>query len=88
LEGKVSNAIHEASMQLTDLPPLASWTGGTIPFMAMMQGKYPEAMFLCTGASGPGNNAHGPDEKMHIPSSKRLTAVLSAAVAAVSGNFG
>ena len=88
LEGKVSNAIHEASMQLTDLPPLASWTGGTIPFMAMMQSKYPEAMFLCTGASGPGNNAHGPDEKMHIPSSKRLTAVLSAAVSAISENFG
>ena len=87
LEGEVSNAIHKASKQLTDLPPLASWAGGTIPFMAMMQGKYPEAMFLCTGTSGPGNNAHGPDEKMHIPSSKRLTAVLSSAVAAVSENF-
>jgi di/tripeptidase len=41
-------------------------------------------MFLCTGSSGPGNNAHGPDEKLHIPSSKRLTAVLSATIAAVS----
>jgi len=85
LEGGVSKAINEASMTLTGLPPLASWTGGTIPFMAMMQGKYPEATFLCTGSSGPGNNAHGPDEKLHIPSSKRLTAVLSATVAAVSG---
>ncbi len=84
LGGNVSNAIHDASMTLTGLPPLASWTGGTIPFMAMMQGKYPEAMFLCTGSSGPGNNAHGPDEKLHIPSSKRLTAVLSATIAAVS----
>ena len=85
LGGGVSKAINEASMTLTGLPPLASWTGGTIPFMAMMQGKYPEATFLCTGSSGPGNNAHGPDEKLHIPSSKRLTAVLSATVAAVSG---
>ncbi len=88
LEGKVNKAIHEASMQLTGLPPLVSWTGGTIPFMAMMQGKYPDANFLCTGASGPGNNAHGPDEKMHIPSSKRLTAVLSATIAAVSEDSG
>jgi len=86
LEGKVRDAIHEASMSLTGLPPLTTWTGGTIPFMAMMQRKYPEAMFLCTGTSGPGNNAHGPDEKMHIPSSKRLTAVLSSTIAAISGN--
>ena len=83
LGGRVNEAINEAAMALTGLPPLASWTGGTIPFMAMMQGKYPEAMFLCTGSAGPGNNAHGPDEKLHIPSSKRLTAVLSATIAAV-----
>jgi len=86
LEGAISDAIHDASMELTGLPPLATWTGGTIPFMAMMQGKYPEAMFLCTGSSGPGNNAHGPDEKLHIPSSKRLTVALSATISAISGN--
>ena len=86
LDGTVSDAIHEASMELTGLPPLATWTGGTIPFMAMMQGKYPEAMFLCTGTSGPGNNAHGPDEKLHIPSSKRLTVALSATISAICGN--
>jgi len=86
LDGPISEAINEASMELTGLPPLATWTGGTIPFMAMMQGKYPEAMFLCTGTSGPGNNAHGPDEKLHIPSSKRLTVALSATIAAISEN--
>ena len=86
LDGPISEAIQEASMELTGLPPLATWTGGTIPFMAMMQGKYPEAMFLCTGTSGPGNNAHGPDEKLHIPSSKRLTVALSATIAAISEN--
>ena len=87
LDGPISEAINEASMELTGLPPLATWTGGTIPFMAMMQGKYPEAMFLCTGTSGPGNNAHGPDEKLHIPSSKRLTVALSATIAAISENL-
>ncbi len=86
LDGPISEAIQEASMELTGLPPLATWTGGTIPFMSMMQGKYPEAMFLCTGTSGPGNNAHGPDEKLHIPSSKRLTVALSATIAAISEN--
>lgn len=87
LDGPISEAITEASMELTGLPPLATWTGGTIPFMAMMQAKYPEAMFLCTGTSGPGNNAHGPDEKLHIPSSKRLTVFLSATIATISENL-
>ena len=82
----LNDARQDASMELTGLPPLATWTGGTIPFMAMMQGKYPEAMFLCTGSSGPGNNAHGPDEKLHIPSSKRLTVALSATISAICGN--
>jgi len=86
LSEAISDAIYGASNELTGLPPLATWTGGTIPFMAMMQCKYPEAMFLCTGTSGPGNNAHGPDEKLHIPSSKRLTVALSATIAAISIN--
>ena len=41
LEGAISDAIHDASMELTGLPPLATWPGGTIPFMAMMQGNTP-----------------------------------------------
>ena len=86
LDGSVLDAIHDASTELTGILPLATWTGGTIPFMAMMQGKYPKAMFLCTGTSGPGNNAHGPDEKLHIPSSKRLTVALSATISAICGN--
>ncbi len=84
MDGKLAEALLDASNQVTGLPPMATWVGGTIPFMAMMQEKYPNAQFLCTGTGGPGNNAHGPDEKLHIPSSKRLTAVLSATIAAVS----
>ena len=84
MQGKVSEALAEASQHVSGLPPMATWIGGTIPFMAMMQNKYPNTSFLCTGTGGPGNNAHGPDEKLHIPSSKRLTAVLAATVAAVS----
>ena len=84
MEGKLAEALQEASEHISGHPPLATWVGGTIPFMAMMQEKYPGAQFLCTGTGGPGNNAHGPDEKLHIPSSKRLTAVLSATIAAVS----
>ena len=84
MDGKIADALSSASLHITGLPPMATWVGGTIPFMAMMQKKYPSAQFFCTGTGGPGNNAHGPDEKLHIPSSKRLTAVLSATIAALS----
>ncbi len=84
MDGKVAQALSSASEHISGFPPMATWVGGTIPFMAMMQSKYPNAQFLCTGTGGPGNNAHGPDEKLHIPSSKRLTAVLSATIAAIS----
>lgn len=84
MDGKIADALSSASLHISGLPPMATWVGGTIPFMAMMQKKYPSAQFFCTGTGGPGNNAHGPDEKLHIPSSKRLTAVLSATIAALS----
>tara|TARA_B100000900_G_scaffold89896_2_gene73274 strand:+ start:7787 stop:9175 length:1389 start_codon:yes stop_codon:yes gene_type:complete len=84
MDGKIADALSSASKHISGYPPMTTWVGGTIPFMAMMQKKYPTAQFFCTGTGGPGNNAHGPDEKLHIPSSKRLTAVLSATIAALS----
>ena len=84
MDGRIADALSSASIHISGHPPMATWVGGTIPFMAMMQEKYPSAQFFCTGTGGPGNNAHGPDEKLHIPSSKRLTAVLSATIAALS----
>jgi len=84
LPPNVAEELEKASSSLTGKPSHTTWVGGTIPFMAMMQSKYPDSAFLCTGAAGPGNNAHGPDEKLHIPTAKRLTA----AIAAVSWSVG
>jgi di/tripeptidase len=30
-----------------------------------------------TGVLGPGANAHGPDEFLHVPTAKRLTTLLA-----------
>ena len=79
----IASALESTSLHLTGKPPMSTWIGGTIPFMAMIQNKYPNACFLCTGSSGPGNNAHGPDEKLHIPHSKRVNVALAAAIAAL-----
>ncbi len=51
--------------------------GGTIPFMGMLGEKFPRAQFLITGVLGPASNAHGPNEFLHIPTGKRLTACVA-----------
>ncbi len=57
----------------------AQWMGegGTIPFMGMLGEKFPEAQFLITGVLGPKSNAHGPNEFLHLPTGKRLTACVA-----------
>ena len=51
--------------------------GGTIPFMGMLGEKYPEAQFVITGLLGPGSNAHGPNEFLHVPCGKKLTMCMA-----------
>ena len=51
--------------------------GASIPFMAMLGESYPEAQFLITGVLGPKSNAHGPNEFIHIPYAKKLTACVA-----------
>ena len=51
--------------------------GGTIPFMGMLGDKFPAAQFLITGVLGPESNAHGPNEFLHIPSARRLSACVA-----------
>ena len=51
--------------------------GGSIPFMGMLGARYPQAQFLITGVLGPNSNAHGPNEFLHIPYAKKLTACVA-----------
>ena len=51
--------------------------GGSIPFMGMLGKEFPEAQFLITGVLGPRSNAHGPNEYLHIPYAKKLTACVA-----------
>lgn len=56
--------------------------GGSIPFMAMLGERFPEAQFLITGVLGPHANAHGPNEFLHTPYAKKLNCCLVRVVAA------
>lgn len=55
--------------------------GGSIPFMGMLGRKFPQAQFLITGVLGPESNAHGPNEFLHIPTAKKLTACVAHVIA-------
>jgi len=55
--------------------------GGTIPFMSMLGQRFPDAQFVVTGVLGPGANAHGPNEFLHIPTAKRLTCCVAKVLA-------
>ncbi len=55
--------------------------GGTIPFMAMLGDFFPRAQFMITGVLGPNSNAHGPNEFLHIPFARKLTACVAQVIA-------
>ncbi|MBX3643259.1 MAG: M20 family metallopeptidase [Rubrivivax sp.] len=56
--------------------------GGTIPLMSMLQAGFPAAQMMVCGVLGPKSNAHGPNEFLHVPYGKKLTAAVAQVVAA------
>ncbi len=75
-------ALEQASVATFDQPARAFGEGGTIPFMGMLGEQFPDAQFVVTGALGPGSNAHGPNEYLHLPTAKKVTAVITHLLAA------
>jgi acetylornithine deacetylase/succinyl-diaminopimelate desuccinylase-like protein len=59
--------------------------GGTIPFMGWLAEQFPEAHLLALGVLGPGSNAHGPDEGLHLPTARRVGASLAVLLDAHAG---
>lgn len=55
--------------------------GGSIPFMAMLGARFPVAQFVITGVLGPGSNAHGPNEFLHIAMGKAVTLTVAQVLA-------
>ena len=73
----LTSALESASRETFGHPARNFGEGGSIPFMGMLGERYPHAQFVITGVLGPGANAHGPNEFMHIDTAKRLTASMS-----------
>jgi acetylornithine deacetylase/succinyl-diaminopimelate desuccinylase-like protein len=69
----LERALHTASRASFGKPAAFLGEGGSIPFMAMLGEKFPRAQFFITGVLGPGSNAHGPNEFLHLPTAERLS---------------
>lgn len=77
----LEEAVARASQGAFGKPHMSMGEGGTIPFMGMLGERFPQAQFLITGVLGPGSNAHGPNEFLHIPTGKKLTACVASVIA-------
>ena len=55
--------------------------GGTIPLINMLSQGFPKAQMMVCGVLGPKSNAHGPNEFLHVPYAKKLTAAVAQVIA-------
>ena len=73
----LQSALDDASSAVFGKQTMAFGEGGSIPFMGMLGEMFPAAQFVITGVLGPGSNAHGPNEFIHLPTAVRLTECLA-----------
>jgi acetylornithine deacetylase/succinyl-diaminopimelate desuccinylase-like protein len=77
----LTRSLEEGSKEFFGAPPGYMGEGGSIPFMSMLSEKFPTAQFVITGVLGPGSNAHGPNEFLHVPTGERVTACVAKVLA-------
>ena len=79
------NALNDASQNFFGAPCGTIGQGGTIPLMNMLSKGFPKAQMMVCGVLGPKSNAHGPNEFLHVPYTKKLTAAVAHVMARVPG---
>ncbi|MFV0452816.1 MAG: M20/M25/M40 family metallo-hydrolase [Propioniciclava sp.] len=74
----LAQSLDEASRACYDGKGVAAiGQGGTIPLMSLLASAFPEATMIAGGVQGPGTNAHGPNEALHVGYAEKLTAALA-----------
>ncbi len=79
------NALNAASHNFFGAPCGTIGQGGTIPLMSQLSQGFPKAQMMVCGVLGPKSNAHGPNEFLHVPYAKKLTAAVAQVMASVPG---
>ncbi len=78
-------ALNDASQSFFGAPCGSIGQGGTIPLMNMLSIGFPKAQMMVCGVLGPKSNAHGPNEFLHVPYAKKLTAAVAHVMACMPG---
>ena len=73
----LQRSLNDAPQTFFGKPAMLMGERGTIPFMAMLGKKFPDAQFVITGVLGPQSNAHSPNEFLHLAMAKKLTMCLA-----------
>lgn len=69
--------VHDAIATMTAAwgrEPVLQGVGGSIPFIADLAERYPEAAILVTGVEDPDSRAHSPNESLHLPGFRKAVA--------------
>ncbi len=74
-------ALNAASQSYFGAPCGYIGQGGTIPLMNLLSQGFPQAQMMVCGVLGPKSNAHGPNEFLHVPYARRLTAAVAQVIA-------
>jgi acetylornithine deacetylase/succinyl-diaminopimelate desuccinylase-like protein len=74
-------ALDQASQAHFGAPCGYIGQGGTIPLMSMLSAGFPKSQMMVCGVLGPKSNAHGPNEFLHVPYAKKLTASVAQVIA-------
>jgi acetylornithine deacetylase/succinyl-diaminopimelate desuccinylase-like protein len=78
----LESALNAASQAHFGAPVGYIGQGGTIPLMSMLAQGFPKAQMMVCGVLGPKSNAHGPNEFLHVPYGKKLTAAVAQVISA------
>ncbi|MES2956337.1 MAG: M20 family metallopeptidase [Pseudomonadota bacterium] len=76
-------ALDDASQAHYGAPCGTIGQGGTIPLMNMLSRGFPKAQMMVCGVLGPRSNAHGPNEFLHVPYAKKITAAVAHVIASM-----
>ena len=79
----LESALQSASQTHFGAPCGYIGQGGTIPLMNQLSQGFPKAQMMVCGVLGPKSNAHGPNEFLHVPYAKKLTAAVAQVMAQV-----
>lgn len=81
----LDQSIKEAGSLFYDGKPTGSYgMGGSIPFLSELEKVYPGVAIVAFGVLGPQSNAHGPNEMIHLPYTKKLTCSLAHVIQSVA----